>query len=80
MDDLVNQLLQELRALRQDVSAARTESGAHHLALTAQIGAMDERLSHIDLRIAAMEPQHHGHAVPAAVSGVADLARSAIMG
>ena len=65
---------------RQDISAARTNLAAHNLALTAQIGAINERLSHIDLRIAAMEPHQKGSGVRAAVTGVSEIARTAILG
>jgi hypothetical protein len=36
------------------------------------------RDTNINSRVGTMEPQHHGRAIPAAVSGVADLARSAM--
>jgi hypothetical protein len=79
MDNQLSDLLQEMKALRADIGSTRTESAAHHLALTAQIGAMDERLSHIDLRIAAMEP-HKVSGDKAAVSSVGELVRAALLG
>jgi hypothetical protein len=80
MDDLVNELLQELKALRQDISAARTEASAAHLETVKQLAVLSESITNINSRVGTMEPQHHGRAVPAPVTGVADLARTAIMG
>jgi hypothetical protein len=81
MDDPVNQLLQELRALRQDVSAAQTEARAQHVEITNQIGSLSERLILIDGRIANMESRRWTAGFSRlAIGNIAAIARAAILG
>jgi hypothetical protein len=82
--DLLRQTLEalctDLAAMRGDVGTLRAEAAARHVALNRQFDGLSEILLNINSRVATMEPQRQGSAVPAAVTGVADLARSAIMG
>jgi hypothetical protein len=81
MDDLVNDLLQELKSLREDMGSARAEATERHLIVTREFGTLAERFMQLNERLDRLENRPgKGSGVRAAVTGVADLARIAILG
>jgi len=70
----------DLGSLRDDLGSARAEASAAHLETIAQIGAMSECLRLINTRVAGLEAKRQGSGVRAAVTGVGELAKAAILG
>jgi hypothetical protein len=51
MDELANELLQKLKALRADIASMRTDAAAHHQKTAAAIDALYTELNIINVRI-----------------------------
>lgn len=71
----------DVAAMRGDVGSMRAEASAQHLAINRQFDGLSEILININERVAKLEnPKPPASAVRAAVTGVAGLARNALLG
>jgi hypothetical protein len=81
MSDPLLQALEALHAMRTDVCSGRAEGRAQHLETIAKIDGLNERLTLVDARTAAMERKRWTAGLSRlVVGGVAAVAKAAMLG